>query len=1213
MNKDRRTARIIQALAIMVCLGMAVLAVQNTGLISKIGTEDIYWERARFLLGQKGATTYSGSSICSMGYSLLLVPICALIKSPYAAYKAAILLNGIFLCGSYVMAVLTAKKLFSKEKESFLSVACFFAVFCPVFSIAVFYTGPEIIELFLIWCSIFFLRQIWENGEKRNLALFILSLILLSFMQIEMLGAVLMFACLLWAFVKMQKVSETAFLKCILVLIIGVVVGDIIERIVLYGFVSNQDITVHSSLEIFVDRIKKGWENGYITGILTAIVGKIYIVILLSCLLIFPAIRSFCRDIYYFRKEDKHTNQFFNNGIILVCIVQVLFVAVYDNGRNVNVGFLSITGIATVLSPILVIGIIYLKKNLNWLKTLFWGIMIWAISALITGNVLRENSVKNITINCGIFTFLQNYTEDAVTAVYLDVCVISLIAFLVVILLKNNTIRKRFHKIFNIAEIVITSVLFMALTVMMLQGSVTKKVESEMESIAPMASILSDIENNGQGYYLQGTGDNNGIVVLQSLIPEKPIIQVKDSDEERAEIFASQIDVAESAYIITGSKNNSFNWKVQKELENFYIAYMTPSYALWLRKDDSNTSLLENKICDRAETLAYQGDETKVAKNKKVIYGKNTNLAGGTYRMEIYFNNFQQVEGLQGKITISTNEGTVYTENFDDNTICMDSNHALVLEFSSREARHNLKVQIEGSILSEIGVEHIAYRKLNATYRIGYAVSGKVESICKAIKKVDKQCGKLGDIVFVDDTAENAEDISLDMFAANLRDYNIKAVTKAELSDIEATYVIGTTESHSYYDVMDKYSIINRNSRYTVLVRNNTEQFKQCKNQGKVFSNAYEVDIKTFSKRAQENEPFSLERGSYSYKVRIRIENQKNCDKYVMGTFSIRNSDEIYAEKQILYKDMDTDTGEIILDVPLFLREKGKNIYCEIEWRDDIEATIEPMSITFLAEKYQFGKEEEKFDDLIQNIEKIVRENRSSEKIYLAIVESTEELEDQQISSKMIQKELINCKVENVDYEKAMRLTEDGLLLTYGFSTNEFKLLNKYNVIGQAGKYTLWIRNNGQLLQAAMDAGCIVKNSGNCLSVSTILTMSGERDTVNLPNAIYNITLELDVDELEMDDTVEVRILRNKTKKEIKSDVNKLMDAGYRRKEAVVAVERQKICGTGTYDWNSFNGENKKIVTIQTNNDVAIQNLSIEVFSRQGREVKGEIVWIGMK
>ena len=100
MNKDKRTARIIQVLAIMVCLGMAVLAVQNTGLISKIGTEDIYWERARFLLGQKGATLYNGHYYCSLGYSLLLVPVYTLIKSPYAAYKAAILLNGIFLCGS---------------------------------------------------------------------------------------------------------------------------------------------------------------------------------------------------------------------------------------------------------------------------------------------------------------------------------------------------------------------------------------------------------------------------------------------------------------------------------------------------------------------------------------------------------------------------------------------------------------------------------------------------------------------------------------------------------------------------------------------------------------------------------------------------------------------------------------------------------------------------------------------------------------------------------------------------------------------------------------------------------------------------------------------------------------------------------------------------------------------------------------------------------
>ena len=134
MKRNNITARLIQLFSIAVFLGMAAFTIQKTGLISRIGTEDIYWERARFLLGQGGATQYDGSSICSIGYSLFLVPVCALLKSPYAAYKAVILLNGIFLCGSYIMAVLTAKKLFSNERESFLSAACFFAVFCTAFA-----------------------------------------------------------------------------------------------------------------------------------------------------------------------------------------------------------------------------------------------------------------------------------------------------------------------------------------------------------------------------------------------------------------------------------------------------------------------------------------------------------------------------------------------------------------------------------------------------------------------------------------------------------------------------------------------------------------------------------------------------------------------------------------------------------------------------------------------------------------------------------------------------------------------------------------------------------------------------------------------------------------------------------------------------------------------------------------------------------------------
>ncbi len=86
-QSNKSGAGIIQALSLVLLMIPVLYAVTGTGIISNIGYEDVYWERARYLLGQGGATLYDGSSLCSLGYSFVLVPICAVFKSPYAAYK----------------------------------------------------------------------------------------------------------------------------------------------------------------------------------------------------------------------------------------------------------------------------------------------------------------------------------------------------------------------------------------------------------------------------------------------------------------------------------------------------------------------------------------------------------------------------------------------------------------------------------------------------------------------------------------------------------------------------------------------------------------------------------------------------------------------------------------------------------------------------------------------------------------------------------------------------------------------------------------------------------------------------------------------------------------------------------------------------------------------------------------------------------------------
>ena len=66
MKQNKYAARIIQLLAVAVLAGLSLYTALNTGILSNLGQEEIYWERARFLLGQGGASNYNGSSLCSL-------------------------------------------------------------------------------------------------------------------------------------------------------------------------------------------------------------------------------------------------------------------------------------------------------------------------------------------------------------------------------------------------------------------------------------------------------------------------------------------------------------------------------------------------------------------------------------------------------------------------------------------------------------------------------------------------------------------------------------------------------------------------------------------------------------------------------------------------------------------------------------------------------------------------------------------------------------------------------------------------------------------------------------------------------------------------------------------------------------------------------------------------------------------------------------------
>ena len=525
-------------------------------------------------------------------------------------------------------------------------------------------------------------------------------------------------------------------------------------------------------------------------------------------------------------------------------------------------------------------------------------------------------------------------------------------------------------------------------------------------------------------------------------------------------------------------------------------------------------------------------------------------------------------------------------------------------------------MQVEGSILSSVSLDHIYYRKLTSAYTIGYASEGRVKSAVSVIGKADAVCSKKGTVAFVDDVAERAEDISLSCFETYLTGYDVKSVTKEELSEITSEYLIGVTTTHSYYNAMDRYAVILRNQNYTVLVKKDSEQYTYFEENGLILSDGTRLSVQALVSNGQQNNSISLEMGSYEYECQVRFDNTvlNRTVSDAAGSVIVQTKDEVLAEREINSEELKRAAAvgnELLVSIPLNLRAKKSGIYCTVKWKNGSDATAEPTAIVLTSEKYQYGQEESKFSELTEKIEQILSQNKAADLIPVAVVQTSKVVNNRQIAFDRLQEMLPECRVSNMDFDEAHAATEDMLLLTYGLSKHQFNLLSRYSVLAHAGKYTLWVKNDGQLFQQATQAGLTVLNSGRKLSLESIAVMSGEKDAevVNLPKAIYNVTVELETEDLETDDTVEVTLLRDKTDEEIASEVKELMDAGYTKKEAIRAVDRQAVCGTGTYNAYEFDGA-KKIVSIRTNVDKAIENLCVEAFSWHGKNIEGAIIWI---
>lgn len=1339
MKQSKYTAGIIQLLAVAVLAGLSVYTALNTGILSNLGQEEIYWERARFLLGQGGASNYNGSSLCSLGYSLVLVPICAILKSPYAAYKAAILLNGGFLCLGYLLSVKTARELFAEEKTVFLSAACFFASLCPALAASRSFTGPEMLLALLVWLSLYLLLSIKENCTRGKLAALAACMILGGFLQIAFLGVILAAVILLGIYVKKKRVAETSFLYFCLAVLLGLALGNIAERVFLYSFAKNMDITVTSSLELFLDSLMNGWENNYLLGVFRGLCGKLHALLAGSFLLLAPGLWHCIKGLFPGRDtKAARKRQIFCPEMFLFFALELLVIVLYDNSRSTAVALTSVNYVEVALPPMLLLGAVQIRRTACWVKELTGYLLTLCVCALVTANLYQTQGITSISsTNNGILMLFQDWGMTPVAVIYGSACLVILAAILVCFCVKSSLKRKWMNCAFRAVGVLGSAGCFLVFGLLVCRHTAVHANESNTRNIAPIASVISETKTQGDYHYLMGTGNDQNLSILQSLAPEQSIQMEKNNGKERAEFYEEVRSGEKSAdVIITGTGESLIEETMPDELPDYRLIYMTTSYAIWARRGSEMEQSLEETVSGRLqylelrsvselqaelpsdeeveqenqdaeeateaaaedqeedlsaddslpaeeeisddelsaeadteaaaeedaeadgiagenadgaeadgiagengdgaeadgiagenaegaeadgiiggdaeeaegaleeETEAVTEEETEtenqseengsLLSSQRKTYGGRTYLAPGTYRMEIYFRRLDSAEGLDGQIRLSDSDGTIITEKTDDGIFAEGDTGAVVVEFTNRDVMRNFRVVISGTFAGHTEVTDIYYWKTSSAYTVGLNGNNGTDAPCDAIRELEALCENQGTAAYVGDVMTDSSDLSARCFEAGLPGYTVEVISKKESENTDATYLIGPTASHSYYYAMEDYSVIDKTRFYTVLVRNDSEQYeKLVENGGTILSEGRELLAAAFTDEETAMGPIALDAGSYIFRGEIQ-------GQAVNGAVAqVKNGDEILAEQRL--------SGSAV-EIPFALPGRCTQLSCTVRTEDGATLDVTDWSIELTSEKYQFGQEEEELDSLLDVI------NDLGQGVTVAAVQELDKIKEEDTQYDYLQEQLPDAEVEVRSFTEANNAADDPLLLTCGLSEDYLRLLGKYCILGHAGEYTLWARCEGENVQKAMENGVEILSSAKKISPASLMAVTGaENETeaiAELPEAVYNVYLEVDVSDIEKDDTIEFMLLCDKTEEEIEDEIQELEDAGYTRREAEKEVEEQVVCGSATYEAYGLDGENEMVYAIRTNQSRQYENFQVDVYTWSMDEVPNEIIWI---
>ncbi len=189
MNKTKNISIHLAAIAIITILCCIHIRVMN--YIFVINDEFGYWAHAISAVGYDWRELISTTPYYTWGYSIWLIPIIALLPTPVAWYKAAILLNVFFLILSYFLCYQVGCRLFREVDEKLVALVSFVVIIYPANVVYAQAAWTENLSYLLVWLETYLILRLDEEFSNKYFVAALLVLIYVYAVHNRNIGVVL--------------------------------------------------------------------------------------------------------------------------------------------------------------------------------------------------------------------------------------------------------------------------------------------------------------------------------------------------------------------------------------------------------------------------------------------------------------------------------------------------------------------------------------------------------------------------------------------------------------------------------------------------------------------------------------------------------------------------------------------------------------------------------------------------------------------------------------------------------------------------------------------------------------------------------------------------------------------------------------------------------------------------------------------------------------